>query len=117
MYLQFVLWDLKRSSVTVDDLRGYLRDYAVDAYSKLAGMRLKMWFGDERRQVWGAVYLWDGAAHMDGPARVTRAIELIGYPPTSVSVFPLEAIAEGVSAHPDLTALGRAFAPIPSAGT
>ncbi|MEN3613809.1 hypothetical protein AAH979_30195 [Plantactinospora sp. ZYX-F-223] len=109
MYLQFVLWDLSKSNVSVEDLRGYLRDYAVEAYSQLPGMRLKMWFANPDRQVWGAVYLWDGAEYMDGPARVSRAVELIGYPPTSVSVFELEAAAEGNSAYDGLMTLGRAF--------
>ncbi|MEV4813554.1 hypothetical protein [Micromonospora avicenniae] len=109
MYVQFVLWDLSKSRVSVEDLREYLRDYAVAAYSQLPGMRLKMWFANPGRQVWGAVYLWDGAEYMDGPAQVSRAVELIGYPPTSVSVFEVEAIAEGDSAYEGLMALGRAF--------
>ncbi|MEV0967818.1 hypothetical protein [Microtetraspora glauca] len=109
MYVSIVAWDLSRSAQTVDSLREYLRDYAVDAYSLLDGMRLKLWFANPDRQVWGAIYLWDSAAHMDGPARVSRAVELIGYPPTSVGVFELEAVAEGRSAYEALAGLGRAM--------
>ncbi|WP_026413551.1 hypothetical protein [Actinomadura oligospora] len=109
MHLQFVLWDLAKSRVSVEDLREYLTGYAVDAYSRLPGMRLKMWFANPDRQIWGAVYLWDGLEHMGGPAQVTKAIELIGYPPTSVGVFDLEAVSEGVGAPAGFTGLGRAF--------
>ncbi|MBF8191024.1 hypothetical protein ITP53_36015 [Nonomuraea sp. K274] len=110
MYVQFVVWNLAESERTVEDLRVYLREYAVEAYSRLPGMRLKMWFSNADRQTWGAVYLWDAPEHMGGYMGVSRAIELIGYPPTSVGVFELEAAAEGDSAYPDLAALGRAFA-------
>lgn len=109
MYLCIVAWDLTASEQTVERLRDYLRDYAVEAFSQLEGMRLKTWFSNSARQVWGAVYLWDSLEDMDGPARVSRAIELIGYRPTSVSVFEVEAVAEGISAHPDLWAVGKAM--------
>jgi hypothetical protein len=113
LYIQIVAWDLSKSTATVESLRDYLRDYAVDAYSKLEGMRLKVWFGNAAKQVWGAVYLWDSLPQMGGVARVTRAIELIGYPPTSVSVFEVEAIAEGLSAHEFLGGLGQALTKTP----
>ncbi|MET7464705.1 hypothetical protein [Nonomuraea sp. NPDC005501] len=109
MFVSIVAWDLSRSTATVESLRDYLRDYAVDAYATLEGMRLKAWFSNPDRQTWGAVYLWDSAEAMDGFARVSRVVELIGYPPTSVSVFRLEAIAEGISAYPSLTGLGAAM--------
>jgi hypothetical protein len=116
LYIQIVAWDLSRSAATVQSLRSYLRDYAVDAYSQLEGMRWKVWFGNAEKQVWGAVYLWDSVPHMQGVTKVSRAIELIGYPPTSVSVFEVEAIAEGLSAHGLLAGLGQALttAPEPS---
>ncbi|MUN35304.1 hypothetical protein [Actinomadura litoris] len=110
MYLQLVVWDLAESDVSIDDLRAYLRDYAVEAYSQLPGMRFKVWFANPERRVWGAVYLWDTVEHMSGPAQVSRAIELIGYPPTSVSVFEVEAAAEGHSVHTALASVGAAFA-------
>jgi hypothetical protein len=109
MYLSIVAWDLSQSRQTVESLRHYLRDYAVEAYSQLDGMRLKAWFANPDKQVWGAVYLWDSPEHMGGPAKISRAIELIGYPPTSSSVFQVEAIAEGVSEHETLTEVGYAY--------
>lgn len=108
MYLSIVAWDLSRSTQTVESLRRYLRDYAIEAYSTLDGMRLKAWFANPDKQIWGAVYLWDSPEHMDGPARVSRAVELIGYPPTSYGVFEVEAIAEGLSAHESLIGIGHA---------
>lgn len=95
MYAMLVVWDLRESEQTVASLREYLRDYAIDAFTGLPGMRLKIWFGRERQNVWGAFYLWDELP-ADGPAALpSKAIELIGYPPTSVSVFEVEAIALG----------------------
>ncbi len=110
MYLSMVAWDLSRSTQTVESLRAYLRDYAVDAYAELNGMRLKAWFANPEQQVWGAVYLWDSTEHMSGPLRVSRAVELIGYEPTSFGIFEVEAVAEGRhSIHADLTGIGHAL--------
>jgi len=109
MYVSIVAWDLSNSSATIESLRSYLKDYAVDAFSTLDGMRLKAWFSNAERQLWGAVYVWDSAEHMAGPMRVSRANELIGYPPASHNVFELEAIAEGNSIHASLAGLGRAL--------
>ncbi|MBO0651867.1 hypothetical protein J1792_03370 [Streptomyces triculaminicus] len=109
MYVSIVMWDLKKSEATVESLRDYLRDYAVDAYSTLDGMRLKAWFSNAERQVWGAVYLWDRPDQMQSLFSVSKAIEIIGYPPTSVGAFALEAIAEGNSVHETLTGLGLAL--------
>lgn len=109
MYLSIVMWDLKKSEATVESLRDYLRDYAVDAYSELEGMRLKAWFSDAGRQLWGAVYLWDRPEQMPGLYKVSRVVDLIGYPPTSVGGFALEATAEGRSVHETLAGLGIAL--------
>ncbi|MFC9947305.1 hypothetical protein [Streptomyces pratensis] len=108
VYVSIVLWNLKNSKATVEDLREYLRDYAVDAFSTLKGMRMKTWFADAEKGYWGAVYLWDGV-NMQDPLSVSRAIEIIGYPPTSTSVFAVEAIAEGVSVIDSFAGVGRAF--------
>lgn len=109
MHVLIVAWDLGKSDATVASLRDYLRDYAVDAFATLEGMRLKAWFSDDERQIWGAVYLWDSPEYVAGCHRVSRSIELIGYPPTSVNMFQLEAIAEGKSVHETLAGLGRAL--------
>jgi len=110
MYASIVLWDLRDSTATVDGLRPYLRDRAVEAYSGLEGLRLKLWISDTEKQLWGAVYLWDRADQVPQIFSVSEAIALIGYPPTSVGGFELEAVAEGRSVHEALTGLGLAFA-------
>jgi hypothetical protein len=116
MYIAIVVWDLSESTATVESLRRYLRDYAVDAFSTLKGMRLKTWFSNSARGIWGAVYLWDSPEYMRSPLTVSRSIALIGYPPTSVSVFEVEAVAEGLSAFETLTGVGRAFDTEPCEG-
>jgi hypothetical protein len=108
VYLQIVMWNLEKSDATVESLRAYLRDYAVDAFSTLRGMRMKTWFANAKEGYWGAVYLWDGV-NMESPLSVSKATELIGYPPTSSSVFAVEAIAEGLSAIESFKGVGRAF--------
>ncbi|MDR3080565.1 MAG: hypothetical protein LBV60_06490 [Streptomyces sp.] len=114
MYVSIVLWNLKNSKATVESLREYLRDYAVDAFSTLRGMKLKAWFADAEKGYWGAVYLWDGV-NMQDPLSVSKAIELIGYPPTTTSVFAVEAIAEGISVIDSFAGIGRAFEETPVA--
>lgn len=109
MYVNIVVWDLEKSDATVESLREYLRDYAVDAFSKLEGMRMKTWFSNSAKGIWGAVYLWDSPEHMHNPLTVSRAIELIGYPPTSLSVFEVEAVAEGRSVVESFAGVGRAL--------
>lgn len=103
------MWDLSNSQATVESLRGYLRDHAVDAYSELQGMRLKAWISDTERQLWGAIYLWDRQDQLPQIFMVSKAIEIIGYPPTSVGGFTLEATAEGKSVNTMLSGLGVAL--------
>ncbi len=109
MHVMIVAWDLSDSEATVESLRTYLSDYATEAFSELEGMRLKAWFSNTENQMWGAVYLWDSPEYVYACAWASRAIELIGYPPTSVNTFELEAAAEGKSVHPTLAGLGLAF--------
>lgn len=101
MYCSFVLWDLARSSATVASLRHYLRDYAVDAYSQVEGMRQKTWvsWSGPMGEVWGAIYLWDDIDLAFGRApQTSTVVDLIGYPPTQRMVFQVEAAVEGISA-------------------
>ncbi|ESZ99673.1 hypothetical protein CcI156_22725 [Frankia sp. CcI156] len=46
MYCSIILWDLSRSDQTVASLRDYLRDYAVEAYSQVKGLRQKLWISN-----------------------------------------------------------------------
>ena len=107
MRVRLVLWDLD-GSITIDELRDYLRDESVDSFSKVEGLRLKMWISDRERNQWGAVYLWDSeeAAHQPLPG---KARQLIGKAPDLDRYFDLEATAEGISEIAGFSRLGLAF--------
>lgn len=105
-----VWWDLKDSGQTIDSLRGFLRDEAVDRFSQLAGLRLKFWISDRETDRWGAVLLWESAESAALAAALpNRAAELIGYPPTERSFFDVEATAEGVFSLDRLAGRGLAL--------
>lgn len=111
MYVMILAWDLRDSEQTVEGLRDYLRDYAVEAFSEVDGMHLKVWFSHPAQQIWGAVYLWDSAEAIarNRPPAPSKSIELIGYPPTSESVFEVEAITAQGEAWQAFADLGRAM--------
>ncbi|MFF4323633.1 hypothetical protein [Streptomyces sp. NPDC001568] len=76
-------------------------------------MRLKVWFSHPERHTWGAVYLWDSIDAMKrrlGDPK--KALEVIGYAP-SISVFPVEAVAEGPGALEALDRVGLAWEGVP----
>jgi hypothetical protein len=106
--LRFVLWNLADSKTTIEELRRYLRDESVDAFSDVPGLRFKAWISDEATERWGAVYLWESpeAAEQELPS---RARELIGKAPDIVEVFDIEATIEGRYAVEELSGLGLAF--------
>ncbi|MGW2376350.1 MULTISPECIES: hypothetical protein [Kitasatospora] len=95
MHAVIAWWDLAGTGQTVESLRPFLRDEAVDRFSQVPGLRLKFWISDTERQRWGAVFLWESAAAAAVP-RPARAVELIGRPPTFVSAFDVEATVEGL---------------------
>lgn len=102
-------WDLAESGRTVESMREFLRDEAVARFSAVPGLRLKFWISDSAAERWGAVFLWESeeAAQQKVP---TRAVEIIGCPPTVVHRFDVEAAVEGDHSTPDLGGLGLAFA-------
>ena len=108
MFVRLVLWSLADSKTTVAELRRYLRDESVDAFSEVEGLRFKAWISDEATERWGAVYLWESAeaASAELPS---RARELIGKDPDVVEEFDLEATVEGRYAEEELSRLGLAF--------
>ncbi|HEY0636615.1 MAG TPA: hypothetical protein VGD67_03125 [Pseudonocardiaceae bacterium] len=113
MYATIVLWNLSRSEQTAASLRAYLRDYAVDAYAAVEGLRQKVWVsstGPEGEE-WGAIYLWESEELAYGrPPGVSRVVELIGYRPTRRMYFSVEAAVDGPAGGPALAAgLGLAF--------
>ena len=108
MLLRFVLWNLADSKTTIEELRRYVRDEAVDAFEEVPGLRFKAWISDEATERWGAVYLWESeaAARQELPS---RARELIGKEPDIGEEFDVEATIEGRFDFDELSRLGLAF--------
>ena len=76
--------------MTIDELRDYLRDEAVDAFSELPGLLFKAWISDEATERWGAIYVWESHEAAEQPLP-SRARELIGKEPDVAEIFDLEA--------------------------
>jgi hypothetical protein len=110
MILRLVIWNLADSKTTIEELRRYLRDESVDAFSDVPGLRFKAWISDEATERWGGVYLWESA---DAASQVlpSRARELIGKDPEIVEEFDVEATVEGRFELEALSRLGLAFEP------
>jgi hypothetical protein len=89
-----VWWDLSASGQTIESMREYLREESVPAFSKVLGLRFKMWVSDPDTNRWGAVLLWESKEASQQPLP-SRALELIGYPPTVAHSFVVEATVEG----------------------
>lgn len=108
MLIRYVMWELDGTATTIEELRTYLRDESVDAFSEVRGLRFKAWFSDAETNRWGAVYVWEDAeaATQKLPS---RARELIGKDPDVQEVFEVEATAEGVFEHAGLSRRGLAF--------
>ena len=105
MVVRLVLWNLADTLTTVAELRDYLRDEAVDAFSEVRGLLFKGWISDELGERWGAIYLFESAAAAEQPLP-SRARELIGKDPEIAEIFDLEA---SVSVAPQLARRGLVF--------
>lgn len=109
MKVTIAWWDLTNSTQTIESLRYYLRDKAVETWENIKGMRLKYWISDTANNLWGAVMIWESAAYMKQVLPPNHATELIGYPPTLRFVFDIEAMIEGDYSFQFLSKLGLAF--------
>jgi len=105
MIVRLVLWSLADSTTTIEELRDYLRDESVDAFSDVPGLLFKAWISDEVTERWGAVYMWESREAAEQPVP-SRARELIGKDPDIAEVFDLEAT---VSVAAQLGGLGLAL--------
>jgi len=103
--VRFVLWSLADSQTNVGELRHYLAEEAVDAFSEVPGLLFKAWISDDASERWGAIYVFESheASEQQLPS---RARELIGKDPDIVEIFDLEA---SVSVSDQLANLGLAF--------
>jgi hypothetical protein len=106
--LRIVLWNLADTDVTVEELRAYVREEAVDAFAEVPGLRFKAWISDELGERWGAVYLWESAEEAE-QALPSRARELIGKEPDVGETFDVEATVEGRFLDEQLSRRGLAF--------
>ncbi|MEU6525240.1 hypothetical protein ABZ892_21090 [Streptomyces sp. NPDC046924] len=95
MHAVVVWWDLEGSGQTVKSLRDFLRNEAVDRFSRAEGLRLKFWISDASARRWGAVLLWESAEAAAAPLP-SRATEIIGRPPSTRLAFDVEATVEGL---------------------
>jgi hypothetical protein len=111
MHAVIVWWVLGRSAQTIASLRDFLREEAVDRFSRMPGLRLKFWISDEATGRWGAVLLWESREAATAPVP-NRAAELIGYPPTERHAFDVEATVEGDFAGPAATVRRRGRTPV-----
>jgi Putative mono-oxygenase ydhR len=109
MIVRFVLWSLADSQTTVEELRRYLRDEAVDAFEEVPGLRFKAWISDEATERWGAIYLWESREAAEQAELPSRARELIGKDPEVGEEFEVEATIEGHYVVEELSRLGLAF--------
>jgi hypothetical protein len=105
---RIVLWSLGDSKTTIEELRRYLRDEAVDAFAEVEGLRFKAWISDPAGERWGAFYLFESleASEQPLPGHVR---ELIGKEPDIAETFDLEATVEGHYVDAELSRLGLAF--------
>jgi hypothetical protein len=104
--VRLVLWSLVDSPTSIEELRDYLRDESVAAFSEVPGLLFKAWVSDEVTERWGALYVWESREASEQPLP-SRARELIGKEPDLVEIFDLEAT---VSVSDELARLGLAFA-------
>jgi hypothetical protein len=108
MVVRILLWGLADSKTTIEELRRYLRDEAVDEFAEVEGLRFKAWISDPPGERWGAFYLFESREAADQVLPV-GVRDLIGKDPEVVEEFDLEASIEGRFAEHELSRLGLAF--------
>jgi Putative mono-oxygenase ydhR len=108
MIVRIVLWSLADSKTTIEELRRYLQDEAVDGFATVPGLRFKAWISDPVGERWGAIYLFESREAADQPLP-SRARELIGKGPEVFEEFDLEASIEGRFLDEELSRRGLAF--------
>jgi hypothetical protein len=106
--VRFVLWNLADSKTNVEELRRYVADESVDEFSRVEGLRFKVWVSDAATERWGAFYVWESAEAARQPLP-GRARELIGKDPDVAEEFDVEATIEGTFALEELSRRGLAF--------
>lgn len=90
-------WNLDQSDQTIESLRKSLKEEGVTDWETIPGLHLKCWISDPINNLWGAVMLWESDHFITQPLPPNRAMELIGYAPTSRVIFNVEATVESSS--------------------
>ncbi len=119
MVVRIVLWSLADSKTTIEELRRYLRDEAVDEFAEVEGLRFKAWISDPLGERWGAFYLFESREEAD-QVLPTGVRDLIGKDPEVVEEFDLEASIEGrftstTSSRGSASRSSREALPVPDA--
>jgi len=110
MKVDIAWWDLDGSGQTVDSLGRHLREGAVDPWTDVDGLRLKLWIADRTANRWGALMIWESYPPASTALPPNRAAELIGAQPTYRQRFEVEAAVEGAHSGSPLHWLGSALA-------
>ncbi len=99
--LRLYLWRLDETArATLPELRLYVEEEALDAFSDVEGLRYKAWLSDEPAGGWpryGAFCLWETPAAAQGP-QPSRSPQLIGRGPDIIEEFDVEATVVGIDA-------------------
>ncbi|MBR7831900.1 hypothetical protein KDL01_01430 [Actinospica durhamensis] len=87
-------WDMPELD---EDLAGLRSDLAQDGqvWSKVPGLRAKLWIVDREHGRWGAVMIWDAPRPPIEQLPPNRALELIGRPPAVRASFDVEHAVDG----------------------
>lgn len=113
MYVAFLAWKLRQlegPAPTFGELRSWVSTKAASDYAGLSGVRIKTWFSDERRGIWGAVYIVDSPSDLAMeklPKLPDGRTGPIGVPPHVIDWFEVEASVFGPSDPIEILGLGR----------
>lgn len=109
MIITIAWWNLDDSPQTIHSLRQYLKNEGIMPWKSIKGLRLKMWLSDSKKNLWGAIMLWESSQYMAQDLPPNIATSLIGYPPTLRKQFEIEASVEGNFFHETLSSLGLVY--------
>ncbi|MFF3642585.1 hypothetical protein [Streptomyces sp. NPDC002564] len=110
MRVDVAWWHLDGTPQTIDSMRAHLRENTLHRWTKVPGLRLKIYLADREQNRWGAIMLWEDERPPLDEMPPNSALALIGRPPDVRVTFEAEGTVEGVYELATLQALGPAFA-------
>ncbi|MEU8958562.1 hypothetical protein AB0C93_30180 [Streptomyces sp. NPDC048518] len=117
MRVDVAWWHLDGTPQTIDSMRAHLRENTLDHWTKVPGLRLKIYFADREQNRWGAMMLWEHERPPLDEMPPNAALALIGRPPDVRATFEAEGTVEGQYELAALQALGPAFAAVQTVQT